>query len=195
MDGSENFQALTRTMEFNADAAMKFSGGVRAFIMSASTIADLLDDFYLVLGEKFVNARLYMGGRRAGLRTAAALVANFKLDPSDKRAIENFFSDFYASIGWARLNFDLNYATHTGHILATNSFLAQGALAKFTVQGVATAQKIAGPQARCTMLGGYVAGLVSNLFGADVDVRETKCIATNHPACKFEVLAERLHVI
>ncbi len=194
MDDLENFQRLTQTLEFSPTAEMKFSGGVRAFIMSASTIADLLDDFYLVLGEKFVNARLYLGGRRAGLRTAAALVTNFKLDPNDKAAVEHFFSDFYASIGWARLKFNLNYATHTGHVLATNSFLAQGALAKFTAQGVATAQKIV-PRPRCTMLGGYVAGLVTNLFGVDMDARETECIATNDPMCKFEVLVKKLREI
>jgi hypothetical protein len=180
------FGEVTRTLQFSEDAAFKFIG-VRAFIMSASTIADLVDDLYLVLGEKFVDARLYLGGKRAGQRTAAALIAAFKIDPGDKKTQEQFFTDFYSALGWAKLEFQLDYAAQAGQVLAHNSFLAQGALAKFTAKGAATAVDQAKRMSRCAMLGGYIAGLVTTLFGADRDAREVECLATNHAACRFEI--------
>ncbi|MBI5031838.1 MAG: hypothetical protein HZB51_15015 [Chloroflexi bacterium] len=181
------FDAMTRTVEFDPDAAFKFSGGVRAFIMSASTIADLVDDLYLVLGERFVDARLYLGGKRAGKRTAAALTAKFSLDPGDKVKSEHFFSDFYASLGWAKIEFDLDYPNQLGQVWARNSFLAQGAVAKFTSSGNAIAIA-AKPVPRCAMLSGYIAGLVSFLFDAEVDVREIDCLAQSAPICRFNVI-------
>lgn len=188
------FDKVMGTAKFSSEAAFQFIN-VRAFIMSASTIADLMDDFYLVLGSRFVDARLYMGGRRAGVRTAAALVAAHKLDPNDKQSIQQLFTDFYSALGWANLEFQLDYQTYKGKILAKNSFLAQGALAKFTAQGTATAvNSVATPFARCAMLGGYIAGLASNLLGTEVDVRETECLILGHPACQFEITPERLYV-
>ncbi len=185
--GSDFYDAMTRTLEFSPDAALKFSGGVRAFIMSASTIADLVDDFYLVLGERFVDARLYLGGKRAGKRTAAALTAKYDLKPDDKATAEQFFADFYTSLGWANLEFQLDYAHRAGGVIAHNSFLAQGATAKFTARGNATAVETALSAPRCAMLSGYIAGLVSHLFEADIDARETECIAMNAPACRFHL--------
>jgi predicted hydrocarbon binding protein len=185
------FEEMTRTLEFDPAAALKFSGGVRAFIMSASTIADLVDDLYLVLGEKFVDARLYLGGKRAGKRTAAALTTKFKIAPTDKKTCEQFFSDFYASLGWARIEFQLDYANRTGNVVAHNSFLAQGAVAKFTSRGNATAVDTkAAP--RCAMLSGYIAGLVSFLLDLDVDVRESECVAMQAPECRFDVVHKQI---
>ena len=184
---SNYYDAMTRTLEFSPEAALKFSGGVRAFIMSASTIADLVDDLYLVLGEKFVDARLYLGGKRAGKRTAAALTAKFGIAADDKARCEKFFVDFYTSLGWAKIEFQLDYANRTGTVLAHNSFLAQGAIAKFTAQGSATAVETRS-QARCAMLGGYIAGLVSFLFNTDVDARETECMAMHYPVCQFNII-------
>lgn len=198
MDGTpalpEYFGKVVNSARFSPDAAFQFIG-VRAFIMSASTISDLMDDFYLVLGPRFVDARLYMGGRRAGVRTAAALVAAYKMDANDKPNVQRLFTDFYAALGWGELDFHLDYDKRDGFVLIRNSFLAQGAQAKFTSQGKATAvNSVATPFARCAMLGGYVAGLASNLLGMDVDVRETECLTLQHPACKFEITPERLYV-
>lgn len=189
------FGKVAGTATFDEKAAFKFIG-VRAFIMSAATIADLMDDFYLVLGQRFVDARAYMGGRRAGVRTAAAVIAANKLDPANKPEVERLFHDFYAALGWADLEFQLDYQARTGYVIARNSFLAQGAMAKFTAQGAATAaNNVTGPFTRCAMLGGYVAGLVSNLLGNEVDVRETECLTLGFAACRFEVLPERLYVV
>ncbi|MBI4789457.1 MAG: hypothetical protein HY782_20700 [Chloroflexi bacterium] len=189
------FEKVAGSASFDRDGAFKFIG-VRAFVMSAATIADLMDDFYLVLGQRFVDARLYMGGRRAGVRTAAALVAAQKLDPRDKPNIERLFADFYAALGWAKLDFHLDYANKTGHVIAQNSFLAQGALAKFTAQGKATSvANVTAPFARCVMLGGYIAGLTSNLLESDVDMRETECLTLEYPGCRFEVTPERLYTV
>ncbi len=185
------FQKVSSTLQFDQDAAFKFIG-VRAFIMSASTIADLMDDFYLVLGERFVDARLYLGGKRAGKRTAAALASANQIDGNDKPTLEKFFADFYAALGWAKLEFHLDYASQAGYVVALNSFLAQGALAKFTARGAATVVEDNKLMPRCAMLSGYIAGLVSYLFDSAVDVRETECITTNHAACRFEIQAERL---
>ena len=189
------FEKVAGSAKFDSDAAFQFIG-VRAFIMSASTISDLMDDFYLVLGQRFVDARLYMGGRRAGIRTAAALVAAYKLDPKDKPNIERLFTDFYAALGWGKLDFQVDYGAKNGHVIARNSFMAQGALAKFTAQSKATAvSNVAAPFARCAMLGGYIAGLISNLLETEVDVRETECITLQYPACRFEVTPERLYTV
>lgn len=186
--GLNFFDEMTRTLEFNSEGALKFSGGVRAFIMSASTIGDLVDDLYLVLGEKFVDARLYLGGKRAGKRTAAALTAKYNIDPNDKAKSEQFFSDFYASLGWAKVEFQLDYANRSGRVLAHNSFLAQGAIAKFTTRGAETTVETIKPAPRCAMLSGYIAGLVSHLFASDVDVREIECVTMNAPVCRFQVV-------
>lgn len=180
------FQKVSSTLQFDQDAAFKFIG-VRAFIMSASTIADLVDDFYLVLGEKFVDARLYLGGKRAGKRTAAALASANQIDVNDESTLEKFFADFYAALGWAKLEFHLDYTNRTGFVIAANSFLAQGALAKFTARGAATVVEDNKLMPRCAMLSGYIAGLVSFLYGADVDARESACVTQNHPACRFEI--------
>lgn len=188
------FGQVVSSARFSPEAAFQFIG-VRAFVMSASTIADIMDDFYLVLGARFVDARLYMGGRRAGIRTAAALVAAYKLDPSDKVHTEELFTSFYAALGWGKLDFQLDYAEKRGCVIAANSFLAQGSKSKFTAQGTATAvSTMANPFARCAMLGGYIAGLASNLLGSDVDVRETECLAAGYPTCRFEITPERLYV-
>lgn len=180
------FERMAHTVEFDPQAGFTFSGGVRAFIMSASTIDDLIDDLYLVFGFQYVNARLYLGGKRAGKRTAAALTTKYNVDTDDKPTCEQFFSDFYAALGWARLEFELDYAQAAGTVIAHNSFLAQGALEKFTARGTATAVK-AKAQPRCEMLGGYIAGLVSFLFNAEVDAHETECLVTRAPACRFKV--------
>lgn len=198
MDGTpaipEYFGKVVNSARFSPDAAFQFIG-VRAFIMSASTIADLMDDFYLVLGPRFVDARLYMGGRRAGVRTAGALVAAYKMDAGDKANLQRLFTDFYAALGWGELDFRLDYERKTGYIIVRNSFLAQGAQAKFTAQGKATTvNNVATAFPRCAMLGGYVAGLASNLLGVDVDVRETECLLLGHAACRFEITSERLYV-
>jgi len=185
-DPGSFFETLTRTVEFDPKAGFTFSGGVRAFIMSASTIDDLIDDLYLVFGVKYVNARLYLGGKRAGKRTAAALTAKFSIDSDDKRKCEQFFSDFYAALGWAKIEFELDYEKHTGTVIAHNSFLAQGAMEKFTERGAATTVK-AKQQPRCAMLAGYIAGLVSFLFNADIDARETECLVMHAPTCRFSV--------
>lgn len=186
MSTGSYFDKVIDTVQFDPEAAFRCIG-VRAFIMSASTIADIIDDLYLVLGERFVDARLYLGGKRAGARTAAALANVHHVDPSDKAALERLYADFYAAIGWAKLEFRLDYANHTGVVLARNSFLAQGALAKFTARGVATPVEAIRPLARCAMLSGYIAGLVSFLFDTDIEVRETDCIGTGSEACRFEV--------
>ncbi|MBI5650729.1 MAG: hypothetical protein HZC40_09845 [Chloroflexi bacterium] len=185
-DAGSNLYKLSGTLQFDHDAALKFIG-VRAFVMSASTIADVMDDFYLVLGEKFVDARLYLGGKRAGKRTAAALANANKIDVADKPALEKFYADFYAALGWAKLDFQLDYAQHAGAVIAHNSFLAQGALAKFTARGAATRIEDAKLMPRCAMLAGYIAGLVSFLFDVEMDARESACIAQNHSACRFEI--------
>ncbi len=189
------FDQVVSSARFDPEAAFKFIG-VRAFIMSASTMADLIDDFNLVLGPRFVDARLYMGGRRAGVRTARALVAAHILDPQNRPAIQKLFADFYAALGWGQFDFRLDYATRSGHVLVKHSFLAEGATAKFTAQGTATAVKnVATAFPRCAMLGGYIAGLVSNLLGNEVDVRETECTVLQFPTCRFEITPERLYVL
>ncbi|CAG0946955.1 hypothetical protein ANRL1_03484 [Anaerolineae bacterium] len=190
-DAGSYFQKVSSTLQFDQDAAFKFIG-VRAFIMSASTIADLMDDFYLVLGERFVDARLYLGGKRAGKRTAAALASANQIDVNDKPTLEKFFADFYAALGWAKLEFHLDYASQAGSVIAINSFLAQGALAKFTARGAATVVENHTLMPRCGMLSGYIAGVVSYLFASDVDAHETECIATNHTACRFEIAPKQM---
>jgi len=189
--GSVFFDEMARTMEFDPDAALRFSGGVRAFIMSASTIADLIDDLYLVLGERFVDARLYLGGKRAGKRTAAALATKYNLAPTDKAQAEAFYTGFYTALGWAKLEFQLDYINRAGTVMARNSFLAQGAVAKFTARGVATTVAENKLAPRCAMLSGYVAGIVSHLFDADVDAREVECLATNSAVCRFEIYTKQ----
>lgn len=189
--GSSNFQKVASTLGFDQKAAFKFSG-VRAFIMSASTIADLMDDFYLVLGERFVDARLYLGGKRASKRTAAALASANQIDVNDKSTLEKFFADFYAALGRAKLEFQLDYASQAGYVIATNSFLAQGALAKFTARGAATVVEDNKLMPRCAMLSGYIAGVVSYLFASEVDAHETECIAAKQPACRFEIAPKQM---
>ncbi|MCX7840787.1 MAG: 4-vinyl reductase [Anaerolineae bacterium] len=184
----------TLKLEISADGDLKVLGGVRAFLMSTSSFADLMDDFYLVLGERFVNARMYMGGRRAGLRTAPALASMFGIAPSDKAQLEKIFSDLDCSIGWGRYEFHLDYAAGKGIVLVHHSFLAEGALSKFTANGKISAIQARDSFPRCALLAGYLAGLCSFLLERDVDMQETECRALGHSACKFEILDHRIHV-
>ncbi len=194
MPSQTSLPEIDLQIEMSLEGDLKVLGGVRAFLMSTSSFADLLDDFYLVLGERFVNARLYMGGRRAGARTAAALVSLFKLDPNDKPAVERLLAGVDAAIGWARYEFHLDYAARSGYVIAKNSFLAQGALEKFTANGKMTAVQAKDSFARCAMLAGYLAGLVSYLLQHEVDLQETECLALGHAACRFDVLPHRIYV-
>lgn len=184
----------TLKLEISATGDLKVLGGVRAFLMSTSSFADLMDDFYLVLGERFVNARMYMGGRRAGSRTAPALAAMFGIPPSAKTQLENIFSDLDCSIGWGRYEFRLDYAAGKGWVQVYHSFLAEGALSKFTANGKITAMQARDAFPRCAMLAGYLAGLCSFLLERDVDLQETECLALGAPACKFEILDHRIYV-
>ncbi len=184
----------TFKLEISPEGDLKVLGGVRAFLMSTSSFSDLMDDFYLVLGERFVNARMYMGGRRAGLRTAPALASLFKVAPSDKAQLEKIFSNVDCTVGWGRYDFHLDYATGKGFVLVHHSFLAEGALAKFTENGKMTATAVRDTFPRCALLAGYLAGLASYLLERQVDMQETECIVQGHPACKFEILAHRIHV-
>jgi predicted hydrocarbon binding protein len=184
----------TLKLELSTEGDLKVLGGVRAFLMSTSSFADLMDDFYLVLGERFVNARMYMGGRRAGARTAPALAAMFKVPQSDKAQLEKIFSDLDCSVGWGRYEFHLDYATGKGFVLVQHSFLAEGALSKFTANGKITAMQARDSFPRCALLAGYLAGMSSYLLEREVDMQETECIALGHPACKFEILDHRIHI-
>lgn len=184
----------TLELELSAEGDLKVLGSVRAFLMSTSSFADLMDDFYLVLGERFVNARMYMGGRRAGLRTAPALAAMFGIASTDKPQLEKLFSDLDCSIGWGRYDFRLDYANSKGLVLVYHSFLAEGALSKFTANGKITAMKAHDSFPRCALLAGYLAGLCSFLLEREVDMQETECLALGHSACKFEILDHRIYV-
>jgi len=194
------FDDKTLQLEMSPEGDLKTLGGVRTFLMSTSSFADLMDDFYLVLGDRFVNARMYMGGRRAGSRTAAALASmfkvdqRFKVDQSDKAKLEKIFTDFYCSIGWGKYEFHLDYSAGKGFVLVHHSFLAEGVLSKFTANGKMTAIQVHDSFPRCPLLAGYLAGLSSFLLGREIDMQETECLALGHPACKFEILDHRIHV-
>ncbi len=188
------FDDKTLQLEMPPEGDLKVLGGVRAFLMSTSSFADLMDDFYLVLGERFVNARMYMGGRRAGSRTAPALASMFKVDQSDKAKLEKIFTDLDCSIGWGKYEFHLDYATGKGFVLVHHSFLAEGVLSKFTTNGKMTVMQVHDSFPRCPLLAGYLAGLCSFLLGHEIDMQETECLVLGHPACKFEILDHRIHV-
>jgi hypothetical protein len=188
------FDEQTLKLEFSEAGDLKVLGGVRAFLMSTSSFTDLMDDFYLVLGERFVNARMYMGGRRAGVRTAPALASLFQVPQSDKAQLEKIYSDLDCSIGWGRYEFHLDYASGKGFVLVHHSFLAEGTLSKFTANGKMTAMSARDSFPRCALLAGYLAGLSSYLLERQVDMQETECIVQGHPVCKFVVLDHRIHV-
>lgn len=188
------FDDKTLQLEMPPEGNLQVLGGVRAFLMSTSSFADLMDDFYLVLGHRFVNARMYMGGRRAGARTAPALASMFKVDHSDKAQLEKIFTDLDCSIGWGKYAFHLDYSTGKGFVLVNHSFLAEGVLSKFTANGKTTATQVHDSFPRCPLLAGYLAGLSSFLLGREIDTQETECLALGHSACKFEILDHRIHV-
>ena len=189
MSQTPYFDEATRSATFERDGQFNIIG-VRAFITSCASIADWMDDLYMVLGERFIEARLYLSARRAAKRTVAALLAEFHV-PDDLQVKEQFFSEFYAAIGWGNIEYQLDHAKKTGKVVIQNSFLVQGLASKFTAQGrsVATGQK--SDIARCALFGAYLAAQVSNFFGEEIEMLETECAATGHAACVFEVSHER----
>lgn len=164
--------------------------GVRAFITSCASIADWMDDLYMLLGERFIDARLYLSARRAAKRTVAALLAEFHV-PDEPAAKERFFTEFYAAIGWGHITYQLDYTKKTGQVVVRNSFLAQGFTTKFTVEGRHVATGQTSDIARCSLLGAYLAAQVSNFLGEEVEMIEKQCAAMGHPACVFAVSHER----
>jgi predicted hydrocarbon binding protein len=189
MSDTPYFDEAAQSANFERDGQFNIIG-VRAFITSCASIADWMDDLYMLLGERFINARLYVSARRAAKRTVAALLAEFRV-PDDPAAKERFFTEFYAAIGWGHITYQLDYAKKTGQVVVKNSFLAQGFTTKFTVEGrnVATGQK--SDITRCALLGAYLAAQVSNFLGEEVEMIEKQCAAMGHDVCIFEVSHER----
>ncbi len=189
MSQTPYFDEAAKSATFERDGQFTIIG-VRAFITSCASIADWMDDLYMLLGERFIDTRLYLSARRAAKRTVAALLAEFHV-PDEPKAKEQFFTEFYAAIGWGQIEYQLDYAQKTGQVIVKNSFLAQGFTTKFTVEGrnVATGQK--SDIARCALFGAYLAAQVSNFFGEEVEVLEKQCAAMGHEACIFQVSHER----
>lgn len=189
MSETPYFDHATQSATFQRDGQFNIIG-VRAFITSCASIADWMDDLYMLLGERFINARLYVSARRAAQRTVAALLAEFRV-PDDPVAKERFFTEFYAAIGWGHITYQLDYAKQTGQVIVKNSFLAQGFTTKFTAQGrnVVTGQQ--SDITRCALLGAYLAAQVSNFFGTEVEMLEKQCAAMGHNVCIFQVSHER----
>jgi predicted hydrocarbon binding protein len=189
MSQTPYFDEAAKSAMFERDGQFNIIG-VRAFITSCASIADWMDDLYMLLGERFIEARLYLSARRAAKRTTAALLAEFRV-PDDPKAKEQFFSEFYGAIGWGKIEYQLDYAEKVGKVVVKNSFLMQGLASKFTALGrsVVTEQKSDIP--RCALFGAYLAAQVSNFFGEEIEMLEKQCAAMGHATCVFEVSHER----
>jgi predicted hydrocarbon binding protein len=189
MSQTPYFDEAAKSATFERDGQFNIIG-VRAFITSCASIADWMDDLYMLLGERFIEARLYLSARRAANRTVAALLAEFHV-PDDPKSKEQFFVEFYAAIGWGQIEYQLDYTKKTGTVVMKNSFLAQGVANKFTPQGhnIVTGQK--SDITRCALLGAYLAAQVSNFFGEEIEMLEKQCAAIGDAACVFEVSHER----
>jgi hypothetical protein len=59
------FDEAARSAAFERDGQFNIIG-VRAFITSCASIADWMDDLYMLLGERFIDARLYLSARPRG---------------------------------------------------------------------------------------------------------------------------------
>ena len=189
MSQTPYFDEAAKSATFEQDGEFHIIG-VRAFITSCASIADWMDDLYMLLGERFIDARLYLSARRAAKRTIAALLAEFHV-PDDPRAKEPFFAEFYAAIGWGQIEYQLDYAHKTGRVIVRNSFLAQGVQSKFTPQGRSVATEQKSDITRCALFGAYLAAQVSNFFGEEIEMQERECAAMGHATCVFDVSHER----
>jgi predicted hydrocarbon binding protein len=189
MEQTSYFDHTAQSAKFERDGQFNIIG-VRAFIISCASIADWMDDLYMLLGERFIDARLYLSARRAARRTVAALLAEFHI-PDEPIAKERFFTEFYAVIGWGYITYQLDYAKKSGQVIVKNSFLAQGFATKFTSEGrnVTTGQK--SDITRCALFGAYLAAQVSNFFGEEVEMVEKQCAAMGYEVCIFQVSHER----
>ncbi len=189
MSQTPYFDEAAKSATFEQDGQFNIIG-VRAFITSCASIADWMDDLYMLLGERFIDARLYLSARRAAKRTVTALLAEFHV-PDDPKSKEQFFAEFYAAIGWGNLEYQLDYAQKTGRVVVKNSFLAQGYASKFTAQGRSIATGAKSTITRCALLGAYLAAQVSNFFGEEIEMQEQQCAAMGNDACLFQVSHER----
>ncbi|MCI0478311.1 MAG: hypothetical protein L0Y55_18885 [Anaerolineales bacterium] len=189
MSQTPYFDEAAKSAAFERDGQFNIIG-VRAFVTSCASIADWMDDLYMLLGERFIEARLYLSARRAAIRTTTALLTEFHV-PDDPKSKEQFFAEFYAAIGWGQIEYQLDYVKKTGQVVVKNSFLAQGFANKFTTQGhnIATEQK--SDITRCALLGAYLAAQVSNFFGEEIEMLEKQCAAMGNRVCVFEVSHER----
>ncbi len=188
-----HFDEAAKSATFSLDGQFNIIG-VRAFITSCASVADWMDDLYFLLGERFINARLYISARRAAKRTVQALLAEFHV-PNEPQAKERFFSEFYSAIGWGKIDYQLDYANKSGKILVENSFLAQGYLSKFTAQGTNVAATEKSKIPRCSLFGAYLAAQASDFLGEEIEAIESECVAMGHPVCKFEISHERFSLM
>ncbi len=189
MSDTPYFDETSKSAVFEKDGQFNIIG-VRAFITSCASIADWMDDLYMLLGERFIDTRLYLSARRAAKRTAAALLAEFHV-PDDPKSKEAFFAEFYAAIGWGDLEYQLDYAQKAGKVIVRNSFLAQGYASKFTAQGRSITTEQKSNVTRCALLGAYLAAQVSNFFDHEIEMLEKQCAAMGHNECVFQVTHER----
>jgi predicted hydrocarbon binding protein len=189
MSDTPYFDEASKSAAFEKDGQFNIIG-VRAFITSCASIADWMDELYLLLGERFIDTRLYVSARRAAKRTVSALLAEFHV-PNEPAAKEKFFAEFYAAIGWGQITYQLDYANQAGRVIVKNSFLAQGFANKFTAEGhsVSTGEK--SKVTRCALLGAYLAAQVSNFFGKEIEMLEKQCAAMGYDECTFQVSHER----
>ncbi len=188
-----HFDNAAQSASFSLDGQFNIIG-VRAFITSCASIVDWMDDLSFLLGERFINARLYISARRAAKRAVQGLLAEFHI-PNEASAKERFFAEFYAAIGWGKIDYQLDYANKRGEILVTNSFLAQGYLSRFTPEGTNGAIPEKSKIPRCALFGAYLAAQASDFLGEELEVMETECIAMGHPVCQFDISHERFSLM
>ncbi|RLG49955.1 MAG: hypothetical protein DRO00_09390 [Thermoproteota archaeon] len=147
-----------------------FEQGVRVIIISARFFVSIqrgIEDFF---GEQ-APAILYDSGIRAGSEAAKILIREWGSKDMD---FLKQWSEFYSSkgIGWFKVKeINVDSDRQRGYIRIEQSFIVEEY----------------GPSDRpvCDFMAGYIAGVLSEAFGASFSCEETKCIAKGDPYCEF----------
>ncbi len=148
------------------------SGYLRYIIMPLREIQTLWDSFEEMISETGFSFVVYNAGKRSGRTCALWFKTKFKLEGEE---LLNAIKDYMRAIGMGIVEFhDVNKETGTARVIIRDNF-----------EGI----KRRKPRPACYYTRGYIAGILSEVFGKDVGVTEKKCVAAGDEYCEFEAKA------
>jgi predicted hydrocarbon binding protein len=169
MDMAEN-SILSDLIYHDDEGSLRFSG-VRYLLIRPETLASIQHALEAEVGLDRAGELLYAGGLTGGKLSGRKYKEVHNL--SDREAVE-YMCRMGGEIGWGGMELvHLDSEEHRLVVRVAHSPFAEA-------YGV-------GVEGVCHLIRGVFGGLVSGLFGVEVESREIQCTARGDEACIFEV--------